>query len=99
MKSNRMRNIHSYSLVFLQVWQSGRGVIFGSGYGGTSLVNSLGFNDCLIMVSVNGMCSACDIETTLARCCASISGLCLFCGGSTCAGLLGCEGVTTFTFF
>ena len=44
------------------------------------------------------MCSVCNVEPTLAWGCATISDFCLSDVGTTCAGLLGCEGVTTFTF-
>ena len=76
----------------------GGGLVCGSGYGATPLVNSLGFNDCLGVVSVNGMCSVCDVEPTMAWGCAAISDFCPSYGGTTCAGLLGCKGVNIFTF-
>ena len=64
----------------------GGGLICGSGYGGTFLVNSLGFNGCLGVVSVNKMCSVCDLEPTLIWGSAVISDFCLSDGGTTCAG-------------
>ena len=44
------------------------------------------------------MCSVCDVEPMLAWGCAAISDFCLSCGVTACANLLGCDGVTTFTF-
>ena len=76
----------------------GGDLICGSGYGGTSLVNSLGFNGYLGAVSVNGVCSVCDVGPMLAWGCAAISDFCPSCGDTTFAGLLGCKGVAIFTF-
>ena len=62
------------------------------------LVNILGFSGCLGVVCVNGICSVCDVEPTMAWGCAVISDFCLSDKGSTYADLLGCEDVTTSTF-
>ena len=43
------------------------------------------------------MCSVCHVGPLLAWDCAEISDFCLSDGGTTCANILGCEGVTTLT--
>ena len=44
----------------------GGSLICGSGYGRTSLEYHLGFNGCLEVTGVKGMCSFCDVEPMLA---------------------------------
>ena len=76
----------------------GGGLRFGCKYGGTSLVNCLGFSGSLVMVGIKCIYSFCDIGPMLAWDCTEISDLCLSNRlDSTCAGLLGCK-CLSFTF-
>ena len=73
-------------------------LFLGLGYDGMSFVSILGFNCHLGAFCIIGMCSIRGFEPTAAWVSVVISDFCLSGFGTTCAGLLGCGGVTTLIF-